>query len=108
MESREGGGLETIGCNRHFETMAFHAEYDGRYWDADVTRQVDFDSPWMIAESDADDRANDMHEAVVAELTAKIADAEWDARRKELGIDKSNAGQECDMAKGPCACGAWH
>lgn len=66
----------TIGCGRHFETMAFHAKNDGRYWDADVSRQIPFDSEWAIAELDADDKANDMHEAVVAELTEKLASGE--------------------------------
>jgi len=63
----------TIGCDRHFETMAFHAEYDGRYWDADVCRQIYFKSEWAIAEDDADDKANDMHEAVVSEITNRLA-----------------------------------
>ncbi len=58
-----------IGCGRNFETMAFHAQrVDDRYWDADVSKQVNFDSEWMIAEEDADDRANDMHEKVVDEI----------------------------------------
>jgi hypothetical protein len=59
-----------VGLDRHFETMAFHAKrVDERYWDADVCRQIDFDSPWSISEIDADDVANDMHEAVVDEIT---------------------------------------
>lgn len=62
-----------IGCGRYFETMAFHAyREDGRYWDADVTKQVYFDAPWAIAEIDSDDKANDMHEAVVDEIIAKL------------------------------------
>lgn len=68
--------FDTIGYNRHFETMAFHAKYDGRYWDADVERQVYFESPWAIEELDADDRANDMHEVVVDEITRKLASGE--------------------------------
>ena len=40
-----------------------------RYWDANVDRKISFDSPWAIGEVDADDKANDMHEAVVAEIT---------------------------------------
>jgi hypothetical protein len=60
--------------NRYFETMAFHSESDDtRYYDADVTRQISFDSPWAISEIDADDKANDMHEAVVAEITEKLS-----------------------------------
>ena len=66
-------GFREIGCNRYYETMAFHAlrEQD-RYWDADVSRQVSFDSNWAIDNLDADDKANDMHEAVVDELTKKL------------------------------------
>jgi len=73
MENSDGDDFDTIGHGRHFETMAFHAEHDGRYWDADVTREVEFESPWAIGESDADDRANEMHETVVNELMAKMA-----------------------------------
>ena len=65
-------GYETIGYKRYFETMAFAGEHDGRYIDANVSRQVDFDSPWCIDELDADDRANDMHEAAVEELRLKL------------------------------------
>lgn len=65
-----------IGCNRHFETMAFHAQHDGRYWDADVEKQVYFDSDWAIEDPDADDRANDMHEVVVAEISDRLTKGE--------------------------------
>lgn len=61
-----------IGRDRYFETMAFHAEFDGRYWDAVVSRQINFDSKWAIDESDADDEANDMHEKVVEELMRRL------------------------------------
>jgi len=67
------GKFTTIGYDRHFETMAFMAQrVDNRYWDADVSRQIYFDSPWAIPEPDAVDRANDMHEAVVNELEHKL------------------------------------
>ena len=70
-------GFETVGHNRHFETMAFHADSENRrFWDADVQRQLSFNSPWRIEEVDADDRANDMHEAVVAEITERLANGE--------------------------------
>lgn len=62
-----------IGFQRYYETMAFHAErVTDRYWDADVTRQVNFVSPWAIDTTDADDRANDMHETVVVEIEAGL------------------------------------
>jgi hypothetical protein len=64
---------EQIGYERHFETMAFVATFDGRYWDADVQQQINFRSPWSIGLPDMDDTANDMHEAVVDELTALVA-----------------------------------
>ena len=59
-----------IGWERYYETMAFHSDDDDhRYHDADVTREVIFDSPWSIDIIDADDKANDMHEAVCDEIT---------------------------------------
>lgn len=65
--------FDTVGLDRNFETMAFHAKrHDGRYWDADVSRQISFESNWAISEIDADDRANDMHEEVVREITIKL------------------------------------
>ena len=65
--------FETIGLDRYYETMAFHADpKDTRYHDIDVNRQISFESPWSIAELDADDKANDMHEAVVDEITAEL------------------------------------
>lgn len=63
----------TIGCNRYYETMAFHSEKDdNRYHDADVSREVCFSSPWTINELDADDKANDMHEVVVKEISKEL------------------------------------
>lgn len=67
------GKFDEIGAGRHFETMAFHADKnDTRYYDADVSKQVYFDSEWAIAEQDADDKANEMHEAVVLEIINKL------------------------------------
>lgn len=73
--------LETIGASgRYYETMAFKAKKDGEYWEADIFEQVSFESEWAIcAESpealpdDVDNRADQMHEAVVAELSNKLA-----------------------------------
>jgi len=67
-------GFDTVGAGDcYFETMAFHSKTkDWRYHDADVERNVCFDSPWRIYQIDADDLANDMHEAVVAELTEQL------------------------------------
>jgi hypothetical protein len=66
-------GFEEIGHNRFFETMAFHADQnDTRYYDADVSRQVRFESQWQIAEMDADDKANQMHDTVVREIAHRL------------------------------------
>jgi hypothetical protein len=67
---------QDIGWNRAYETMAFHVAVNGPYKDADVHRQVSFDSEWALpfnGQPDIDILANDMHEAVVAELTNKMA-----------------------------------
>lgn len=75
---RDDNKFSEVGLDRYFETMAFHAAYDGRYWDADVTREVSFDSPWMVQEVDADDIANEQHESVVAEITQRMSNGEFD------------------------------
>ena len=74
-ETRARDGFEEIGLHRYYETMAFEAEMTDGYWDADVHRQVDFAAPWRVIHVglSADAEANAMHEAVVAELTAKLA-----------------------------------
>jgi len=65
-----GEGFTTIGLNRHYETMAFRAKKDGAYWDADVTKEVSFESNWRVEKisDDSDNKANEMHDAVVKEL----------------------------------------
>ena len=76
------GRFETIGVDRWFETMAFNAKFEHGYWDADVNEIIDFESPWgLFAETweelcktypQIDNSANDMHEAVVAELIQRL------------------------------------
>lgn len=69
------GKFEQIGLNRYYETMAFHANAnDTRYYDADVSREISFESPWAISKLDADDKANIMHENVVNEISKKLKD----------------------------------
>ena len=73
----DNGEIEKIGCDRYFETMAFHADsMDKRWFDADISRQVNFESEWAIEEKDADDKANDMHEAVVNEIAKGLLNGE--------------------------------
>ena len=73
----EDGSFDTIGAGgRYYETMAFRARKEGPYWDADVGKQIYFKSEWAICANSlkelppaSDNLANDMHDAVVAELS---------------------------------------
>jgi len=60
--------------NRMYETMAFEAKENGVYWDADVSKDVEFDSVWSIhhIKRDTDAEAQEMHEKVVKELVDKL------------------------------------
>ncbi len=76
------GKYDQIGYNRWYETMAFEAKLQNGYWDADVSKQIDFDSEWGIFGETwkdvinqyptPDNTANDIHDAVVKELSKKI------------------------------------
>lgn len=68
------GRIDAIGHRRHYETMAFMAAEQCGYWEADVERQVVVCSPWSIWDltPTVDAQADAMHEAVVAELSAKM------------------------------------
>lgn len=80
---REGEPFQEIGLDRHYETMVFHADpNDTRYYDADVTAQIFFDSPWAIEDVDADDSANEMHETVVSELTERLKSGEFKGKNE--------------------------
>ncbi len=65
---------QQIGCDRYYETMAFKAKFVKPYWEADVSKEVEFNSKWSInkLEQDTDLEANQMHEDVVKELIGKI------------------------------------
>jgi len=71
-------GFETIGYKRYYETMAFHAIQEGPYLEADVGREVSFESPWSIdyISNSADNDANDMHEAAVSEIIERMQKGE--------------------------------
>jgi hypothetical protein len=75
--------LQTIGYKRFYETMAFMAKEENGYIEADVSREIHFDSDWAIGGTDdaeefikvhpyADNEANDMHEGVVKEIERKL------------------------------------
>ena len=72
------GTIDEIGLERHYETMAFHVDpKSGEYKDIDVKRQVWFESPWALKVKKTDKyidlKANDMHEAVVKEISDNLA-----------------------------------
>jgi len=54
--------------------MAFFAEFEDPYWEADVSRQINFDSEWCLDEfnRESDNKANTMHDKVVAEIAANM------------------------------------
>ena len=62
---------EYVGLNRYYETMAFYALKGDKYNDADVSREIRFESKWALKELD-DIKANNMHEKVVEEITEKL------------------------------------
>lgn len=65
-------GFEQIGWQRYFETMAFHADPNSEFLDADVSRQVDFESPWAYDTLDSEAAANAGHVRVVEEIAARL------------------------------------
>jgi hypothetical protein len=61
-----------IGYGRYYETMVFEAVFDGRYWDADVEREVSFESQSCLDEYGTDADANAMHEKIVEEISKSL------------------------------------
>ena len=80
---QKAGDLITIGSDRWYETMAFEAKENDIYHDADVSKEIEFNSEWGIwgktweevmekYNQHPDLAANEMHEKVVEELMEKI------------------------------------
>ena len=65
---------EELGHKRYFETMAFMADEDDKYNDADVEREISFDAKWSLPSPDMELEADAMHEDVVTELSKRLAD----------------------------------
>lgn len=63
---------DEVGCDRHFETMAFLAKDNDKFNDADVSKQVIFDSNWQLDDPNAEIEANEMHDAVVKEIATDL------------------------------------
>ncbi len=75
--------FERVGYERYYETMAFHAvPEDHRYSDANVQRQVYFNSPWSISEVDADDRAEDADGDAAAQQEGRPVADDGEARER--------------------------
>ena len=73
------GRWTTIGVNRHFETMAFHAEKNGEFWDANVQQEVEFESEWSWEKIEDEWKANKGHVAVVEEIKQGLLDGKYTA-----------------------------
>ena len=68
------GTYEDLGYKRYFETMAFMADEDDKYNDADVEREISFDAKWSLPSPDMELEADAMHEDVVTELSKRLVD----------------------------------
>lgn len=68
--------FDTIGFNRYYETLAFLAYKNAEFWDADVSKQVDFDSEWSYSKLGDEWKANKGHWKVVEEIVGKLEDGE--------------------------------
>ena len=74
---RKGGTRKQyveVGHGRYFETMAFMADEDDKYNDADVEREISFDAKWCLPSPDMELEADAMHEDVVTELSKRLVD----------------------------------
>ena len=70
-----------IGCDRYFETMAFMAKEDDKYNDADVSKEVGFNSNWCLPSPDMELEAEEMHEAVVKEISERMVNNNLEINR---------------------------
>jgi len=75
--TKKDGGFETIGAfGRYYETMAFEAKKVDGYWEANVSKEVEFNNQWSICADSVeqlpdgvDNVANSMHDTIVKELS---------------------------------------
>ena len=63
---------DEMGFGRYFETMAFLANENDKYNDADVSKEVVFDSNWCLPRLDMELEADEMHEVVVKEISERL------------------------------------
>lgn len=69
-----GGQIKQIGLNRYYETRVFFAAFEDPYWEIDLEIE-NVDSKCEVGRCDrgADNDADEMHEAVVAEIMEKMS-----------------------------------
>lgn len=63
-----------IGAGRYFETMAFHAQFEGGFWDADASKIIIFSSRWSYPSPSIENekQANDGHYVVIDEICGRL------------------------------------
>lgn len=73
LESDRPRRFDTVGDGRYYETASFMANpKDTRFHDIATGKRLEIDSNTAIDHLDADDEANDMHEAVVEEMAERM------------------------------------
>lgn len=82
---------EDLGYKRYFETMAFMANEDDKYNDADVEREIQFDAKWCLPSPDMELEADAMHEDVVTELSKRLVDGTLVLTSEIEGITEETA-----------------
>lgn len=85
------GTYEDLGYKRYFETMAFMANEDDKYNDADVEREIQFDAKWSLPSPDMELEADAMHEDVVIELSKRLVDGTLVLTSEIEGITEETA-----------------
>ena len=85
------GTYEDLGYKRYFETMAFMADEDDKYNDADVEREIQFDAKWSLPSPDMELEADAMHEDVVTELSKRLVDGTLVLTSEIEGITEETA-----------------
>ena len=63
---------EEVGNGRYYETMVFMAKKFDEVWDADVQKQVYFESEWAYSRIEDGWKANKGHYAVIEEISKKL------------------------------------
>lgn len=65
-----------IGADRYFETMAFYAHFKDEFWDADVSREINFSSPWRYSQIEDENNANYGHYVVIEEICRRLKEGD--------------------------------